>query len=371
MSNKAPNYKLDKQNVDFGDRIDSGFDSITSREEERFDSGHVSYTPPTTTTHLPTSKPSSDKELVDNIRPMAKEMYATEEYVDSGFGSASMTDEEREKFIMTLRNPEQKPKDVLDEMSESLHYFLPDEDGDTFLQMAIIHEKIDLAYDVIQSCTRPALLNVENSTMQTALHLAVLTDQPEITRCLVAYGANVSCVDKKGNTPLHIASEMGLPLQVEMLTTPLDPQEDPGLQTNSMPENVDVLNYSGLAAIHLAARNNRESVIRKLVKVPGCNINIEDSKSGRTALHHAIECRSKDAMKILLKRGIQVNALSFDDCSALHMAVSKGMRSEVNTLIHHKADIHLVTRDDNDVFDLAGRNHQMLRQLYTHQKLKH
>jgi len=34
--------------------------------------------------------------------------------------------------------------------------------------------------------------------LQTALHLAVIANQPELVRCLVAYGANINCRDRDG-----------------------------------------------------------------------------------------------------------------------------------------------------------------------------
>uniref|UniRef100_H2ZCH4 Uncharacterized protein n=1 Tax=Ciona savignyi TaxID=51511 RepID=H2ZCH4_CIOSA len=154
-------------------------------------------------------------------------------------------------------------------------------------------------------------------------------------------------------------------------TTPLDPKENPGYQTCKLPQNVDVLNYSGFAPIHLAAQSNRANVVRRLVRVLKCNINIGDLKSGRTALHHAIECRSTEAMKMLLKYGIHTNTPTYDDCTALHLAVAKGMPLVVSTLLNHKADLFSSTHDNQDVFDLAVRNPQMLRHLKSAFKLKH
>ena len=48
-----------------------------------------------------------------------------------------------------------------------------------------------------------------------------------------------------GNTPLHVACELGLLNQIEMLTAPLEQNEDPGFQTLSLPQGVNERNYSG------------------------------------------------------------------------------------------------------------------------------
>lgn len=44
---------------------------------------------------------------------------------------------------------------------------------------------------------------------QTALHLAVITDQPQLVDKLLKAGADPQLVDNSGNTALHIACKRG------------------------------------------------------------------------------------------------------------------------------------------------------------------
>lgn len=48
-----------------------------------------------------------------------------------------------------------------------------------------------------------------SSLLQTALHLAVVTNQPQLLDRLLKAGADPLLVDNSGNTPLHIACKRG------------------------------------------------------------------------------------------------------------------------------------------------------------------
>lgn len=54
--------------------------------------------------------------------------------------------------------------------------------------------------------------------LQTPLHLAVITDQPEIAEHLLKAGCDLEIRDFRGNTPLHIACQQGSLMSVSVLT---------------------------------------------------------------------------------------------------------------------------------------------------------
>jgi len=56
-----------------------------------------------------------------------------------------------------------------------------------------------------------SLLDLQNYEFrQTALHLAVITDQPAVVRLLVNCGASRDVRDRHGNSALHLACSRGL-----------------------------------------------------------------------------------------------------------------------------------------------------------------
>ena len=55
----------------------------------------------------------------------------------------------------------------------------------------------------------PEYLNIQNCELYVPLHIAVLTNQPAMVRCLVVAGAGTQIMDQEGNTPLHHACSRG------------------------------------------------------------------------------------------------------------------------------------------------------------------
>ncbi|KAK7907394.1 hypothetical protein WMY93_016006 [Mugilogobius chulae] len=56
------------------------------------------------------------------------------------------------------------------------------DDGDTLLHLAIIHEATEHVLEMIKLSHNHPFLNVQNHQRQTALHLAVITEQPSSWR---------------------------------------------------------------------------------------------------------------------------------------------------------------------------------------------
>lgn len=77
------------------------------------------------------------------------------------------------------------------------------------LHIAIIHEIERIIPTLIRLARIPQRLDIQNDDQQTPLHLAVLTKQPGVIRRLLICGADASIRDANGNTPLHLACQMG------------------------------------------------------------------------------------------------------------------------------------------------------------------
>ena len=96
--------------------------------------------------------------------------------------------------------------------------------------MAVIHSRhraIESFLSVLEGL--PAhVLDVRNNLLQTPLHLAVLTNQPNVVEKLVLSGASTNIPDRKGNTPAHIACKKG---EVKCLQTLLRRPEPQGGQS--------------------------------------------------------------------------------------------------------------------------------------------
>jgi len=78
---------------------------------------------------------------------------------------------------------------------------------------------VDFALYVINLCQNGELLDLQNYLHQTALHLAIVRRQMQIVQALLARGTSLFICDRDGNTPLHLACQMGYTEAVNALTS--------------------------------------------------------------------------------------------------------------------------------------------------------
>ncbi|KAK6636144.1 hypothetical protein RUM43_009796 [Polyplax serrata] len=129
-------------------------------------------------------------------------------------------------------------------------YFQQDEDGDTQLHIAIIQGFIEVVYSLIKMVPHPCFLDIPNDIVQSPLHLAVLTHQARIVRSLLVAGACVKARDRHGNTPLHLACQLGDLECVKALTEPISVSEMATANTFhsghvNVPQDFEEGNYDG------------------------------------------------------------------------------------------------------------------------------
>ena len=91
-------------------------------------------------------------------------------------------------------------------------------------------------------------LNRINSQKLSPLHMAVLTNQPELTRYLLLRGAMLEIRDEDGNTPLHLACALGHHACILALTESLTGSESVisgSIPFQQIPQDMDIKNYDG------------------------------------------------------------------------------------------------------------------------------
>ncbi|KGL94894.1 NF-kappa-B inhibitor alpha, partial [Charadrius vociferus] len=141
---------------------------------------------------------------------------------------------------------------------------------------------------------------------QTPLHLAVITDQPEITEHLLKAGCDLEIRDFRGNTPLHIACQQGSLRSVSVLTQYCQPHHLlPVLQA---------ANYNGHTCLHLASIQGYLAIVEYLLSL-GADVNAQEPCNGRTALHLAVDLQNSDLVSLLVKHGADVNKVTYQGYS--------------------------------------------------------
>lgn len=214
-------------------------------------------------------------------------------------------------------------------------YGVQDENGDTPLHLAIIHQQPAVAYQLLQALmntTQSHVVNKLNHLDQTPLHLAVITKQTRLVEHLMRMGADPTLRDQEGRTAVHLAAHAGDETMLKMLL---------GMLGERQTDLLNTADFSGLYPVHLAVRKGGERCLRVLVEA-GARVNMPEQKSGCTALHLAVkENLYKVACTLITELKADVNACTFGGNSPLHLAASLGSPPLCSILIAAGADRRL------------------------------
>ncbi|XP_013399271.1 NF-kappa-B inhibitor cactus [Lingula anatina] len=319
---QPPPYLLGKPETDTssGTRFDSGFGSIGSFNSSTSDS------------------------LTDGIDRLKLESQPISESCEQDRGSERKSDSDRidsdQGFTEDNDTPFAPANGQLTQ--QQIDLYSQDEDGDTQLHVALIQMVEYVALQIIDLAPYFKWVNIQNNLGQAPLHLAAITKQPVVIRRLMCAGASVEQRDRHGNTALHIACREGHIEGVRMLTTPVTHREVSQntyqVPYQKIPQDLNARNYNGMSCLHLAAERGHVGVVDYLVKL-GADVNIEDGKSGRNILHHAVENHNVELIYYLLQHtDINLEAKTFDFKSALGLAMGRKFTDIATALVNAGAD---------------------------------
>lgn len=279
---------------------------------------------------------------------------AAEERLDSAYGSSSITGESLSELVESCAlsgGAEERTRSAaeLSDLEENLLTTITEE-GDTFLHLAIIHEDDFITQHLIEIFPKE-VLDIQNNLYQSPLHLATYLNLTHVVKSLVGKGVSLELQDQDGNTALHVACQHGQTECASEMTSDVSPSKlAPVLETQ---------NWRGLTCLHLAALNRQHPTMKLLVK-KGADLNIQEGTSGKTALHLAVELHDVASVKLLLSRGANVDAAMLNGCTPLHLAVGRQDAAIANLLCQAGADTMLRNMEDETALDLADGNDDIL-----------
>ncbi|XP_029281050.1 NF-kappa-B inhibitor alpha-like [Cottoperca gobio] len=257
---------------------------------------------------------------LDNMEPKhGKMLPCQEDRLDSGLDSLKEDDLVSDFEEMNVNSSEEHTQEY-----EPWRTAVT-EDGDTLLHLAIIHEATEHAFQMIISSHKHPFLNAQNHQRQTALHLAVITEQPQLVERLLKAGSDPRLADDSGNTALHIACKRGSLACFGVIT------QNCQRQITSM---VSYPNYSGHNCLHMASINGYISLVESLVQL-GADINAQEQCSGRTSLHLAVDLQNPTLVRRLLELGADVNCSNYGGFTPYHLTYGR-QNEEIRSQLYEK-----------------------------------
>uniref|UniRef100_A0A8C6K4B4 phospholipase A2 n=1 Tax=Nothobranchius furzeri TaxID=105023 RepID=A0A8C6K4B4_NOTFU len=225
----------------------------------------------------------------------------------------------------------------------------------------------------LRDCLKHNLINCQDATGQTPLHLACeKSDLASLKALLEESQARTDIKDHNGDTPMHCASKQDSPVFIQALCSQLC-------------SGVNTLNNGGETPLHVACRQGRVESIKALLEGGAkCDVDgnagypihtaVKYSQKGVflnvKALGLAYEVTvlpwSKETMcRLLLNHGSDVNYLSRTGESALHILTERGRFEAAMVLLTHGAHANLKGRDGNTALHLAMKadNIEMIKAL--------
>jgi len=234
-----------------------------------------------------------------------------------------------------------------------------DSSGNTMLHSAVINsaksEQIGYILD------QRALVDSRNRDGDTALHIAVRTNQKEIGEYLIVRGANIFSLNSIGDSPLSLA--LKTEIIREWIINPTTIASKDGLGNNMLHYaaewglnnaisliiksgiSVDTQNATGQTPLFMATKSNSSSTLRIFLD-NNANLNIRDNQ-GNTVLHEAVRWNAINSISFLILSGMDINANSLNGNTPLHDAIILNLPEIVLLLINEDANLECRNIDGN------------------------
>lgn len=201
--------------------------------------------------------------------------------------------------------------------------------------------------------------NAQNEENQTALHLAVLVQSPEIVRLLLDCPfLDPNMVDIAYNTPLHIAScHCDAPVRCSPDLSELVPAPSPAPASSSSSSSSSGTMLVPASTVNDSTGENDtplEAIIRMLCTDTRVDVNMRNTSLHVPLIYSCLNGNYKVAA-LLVKAGASVNAATHTDIYPLHSACENGYADIVRLLLLNGALVNVRDYQGYTPLHLAAR----------------
>lgn len=214
-------------------------------------------------------------------------------------------------------------QDLLSKLTREQLYFKRVFDGNHAIHMSILQKDIEIL-KLIMDCG--CNLDLKNSKGQTALHVASELKLEEFVRLLCASGADPDVQDNENKSPLAVATVKGHQKIMDILS-------------EKFKASVMYRTKDGSTLMHLAASALNSSAALGFIK-KGIPIHMPN-KEGVKCIHVASIKGHVEVVKAIVGKGASVDSRTKDGFTPLHLGVKFGKYDLVETLLGLGAELQL------------------------------
>ena len=185
--------------------------------------------------------------------------------------------------------------------------------------------------------------NVQNRNGTTALQLACENGNSGIAKMLLENDSDINLVDNECNNALHYVfkSRQNRHHLIKLLI-------DKGIYVNSQ-------NKNGTSPLQLASKFGDYEAVKELLD---CNasIYVVDNVNDNS-LHYALSWKcNTDVIKLLINRGIDVNAQNTNGTTALHLTCENSNYEVAQKLVENHACVKILDDDNNTALHYMSKS---------------
>lgn len=167
----------------------------------------------------------------------------------------------------------------------------------------------------------------DNQLGITPLHCAVYRGNEEMVELLLNSKANINATCKDGKTVLHIAAEQGHRKLIRFL-----------LHRRVKSRKAD---QQGETALQLAVGTTHDEATVPLLIKSRFDMDVQNTVTGNTALHRAVELKRPRILAFLLEKGANMNVLNRDGMTALQLACKTDNCEAVSLFLERGAQLEI------------------------------